>query len=229
MTNKTKIIGFSAVAVLLLGAFGSTFAYDQTCTTPEAQMLRDAAQNANKQDPALQAKLKGLPILEREEARICALRKLLPEEKAAIVAKKQAMAGFTPAPDADPLPPVVLGVRDAISPTYLKQQGLIPGINSWAGYVDGKFMVVTGTAETTDPSQGILFVMNGFNPTGSQVISAPIATGPLKIVSEANGTLTVQSVAGTYEVYDANTDTRRDVTTKGGTTYTFNLKSRTFK
>ncbi len=71
--------------------------------------------------------------------------------------------------------------------------------------------------------------MNDFTPVGAQAISAPTATGPLKIVSEVNDVLTLQSVGGTYEAYDANTNTRHDVTTKGGTTYTFNLISRTFR
>ncbi|VAW33158.1 hypothetical protein MNBD_CPR01-257, partial [hydrothermal vent metagenome] len=58
---------------------------------------------------------------------------------------------------------------------------------------------------------------------------APTATGPLKIVSEANDILVLQSVAGTYEAYDLNTNTLHDVTTKGGTTYKFDLKTRMFK
>ncbi len=61
------------------------------------------------------------------------------------------------------------------------------------------------------------------------MISAPTATGPLKIVSEAGGILTLKSVGGTYDAYDADTNTRHEVTTKGGTAYTFDLASRTFK
>lgn len=228
MTNKTKIISLSVAAVLLIGTFGSAFAYDQACTTPEAQMIREAVQTGNSKDPAIQAKLASLPLLEKLEARICSLQKMSPEEVAAIVAKKQADPGFTPSLDANPLPPVTLGVQAAIDPTFLGQS-LIPGTNTWTGYVNGKFVVVTGTAEKADPSQGVLFVMNDFTPVGAKAIYAPTATGPLKIVSEANGVLTLQSIAGTYEAYNADTNTRHDVTTKGGATYTFDLASRTFK
>ncbi len=230
MTNKTKI-SLGAVAVLFLaiaGIAGSAAASGQTCATPEAQMIREAVQNGNQRDPAIQAKLASLPVLEKIEAQICALQKLTPNQVTAIVAKKQTMAGFTPAPDANPLPPVTLGVQAAIDPTFLGKN-LILGTNTWTGYVTGKFIVVTGTAEKADPSQGVLFVMNDFTPVGAQAISAPTATGPLKIVSEASGVLTLQSVGGTYEAYDADTNTRHEVTTKGGTTYTFDLASQSFK
>lgn len=227
MTNKTKI-SLGAVAVLLLAFAGNAFAAEQSCATPEAQMLREAIQAGNSSDPAIQAKLASLPALEKIEIEICALQKLAPNQVATIVAKKKAMAGFTPAPDAEPLSPVTLGIQTAIDPTFLGQS-LILGTNTWTGYVNGKFVVVTGTAEKADPSQGVLFVMNDFTPVGAQAITAPTATGPLKIVSEANGVLTLQSIGGTYEAYDAETNTRHEVTTKGDTTYTFDLASRSFK
>ncbi len=227
MTNKTKISIGTVATILLFVAFGSTLAYDKACTTPEAQMIREAVQTGNKKDPAIQAKLASLPALEKVEVQICSLQKLTPEEVAVIVAKKQAIAGFTPSSDADTLPPVTLGVQAAIDPTFLGQS-LILGTNTWTGYVNGKFMVVTGTAQRADPSQGVLFVMNDFTPVGSQTIPAPTATGPLKIVSEANGVLLLQSVGGTYEAYDADTNTRHEVTTKGGAMYTFDLRTRTF-
>jgi len=227
MTNKTKI-SLGAVAVVFLTIAGSAAAFDQICEIPEAKMIREAVQNGNQQDPAIQGKLASLSALEKVEVRICALQRLTPIEVAAIAAKKQAMAGFTPSPNADPLPPVALGIQAAIDPTYFGQN-FIPGTNTWTGYVNGKFVVVTGTAERTDPSRGVLFVMNDFTPVGAQAISAPTATGPLKIISEANGVLILQSIAGTYEAYDVNTNTKYNVTTKGNTTYMFDLKLRTFK
>lgn len=227
MTNKTKI-SLGAVAVLFLAIAGSATAAEQTCTTPEAQMIREFVQTGNLQDPAVQAKLASLPALEKVEAQICARQNLTPDQVAVVAAQKQAMAGYTQPSDADPLPPVTLGMQAAIDPSFLGQN-LLLGTNTWTGYVNGKFVVVTGTAEKADPSQGVLFVMNDFTPVGAQTISAPTATGPLKIVSEANGVLSLESVAGTYEAYDANTNTRSEVSTSGGTMYTFDLSSRTFK
>jgi hypothetical protein len=228
MTNKTKI-SLGAASVFFLAIAGSAAAaQQQTCATPEAQMVREMVQTGNQQDPAIQAKLASLPALEKVEAQICARQNLTPDQVAAVVAQKQAMAGFIPSPKADPLPSVTLGVQDPVSPTFLGQD-LMVGTNTWTGYVNGKFVVVTGTAEKADPSQGVLFVMNDFTPVGAQAISAPTATGPLKIVSEANGVLTLQSVAGSYEAYGPMTNTRSEVTTSGGTTYKFDLASRTFK
>jgi hypothetical protein len=111
---------------------------------------------------------------------------------------------------------------------------MVLGTNSWWGYVDGTLTTVTGTAYYDDPSQGALFVWEPGTTTPSNIGSsrtypAPTATGPLKIVSEANGILTARSLAGTYEVYDINTDTRHYVTTAGGTTYMFDVASRTFR
>ncbi len=196
-------------------------------------MIREAVQTGNPQDPAIQAKLASLPALERVEARICALQKLTPKEIAAIIAKKKAMAGFTPSPDANKAQPSpTLCIQDPISPDILGKS-LILGTNTWKGYVDGTLTTVTGTAKANNPSQGILFLWEPGTTTSniesSRTYTAPTATGPLKIVSEAKGVLTAQSVAGTYEAYDANTNTRHNVTTKGGTTYTFNLRLRMFR
>jgi hypothetical protein len=147
-----------------------------------------------------------------------------------IIAKKQADPGFIPTPGSDePPPPLTLGIQDAVSPTLLGQN-LILGTNSWQGYVGGTLTSVTGTAQAADPSQGALFVWEPDNGVeSSRTYPAPTATGPLKIVSEADGVLTIESLAGTYEVYDINTDARHYVTSTGGATYTFDVEARTFK
>lgn len=228
MTNKSKI-SLSIVAVLFLALAGSAAAYSQSCVAPEAQAFREAVQTGNKQDPAIQAKLAALPALEQFEARICAMQKMSAEEVASAYAKKQAMTkGPDKIPGADQVPTVVLGIKEATDATGLGKD-LMPGTNSWLGYVDGKLVSVTGTAYLKDPSKGVLFVMQDGKIVGSQRYAAPTSSGPLKIVSESNGVLTIQSVAGTYEAYDADTNLRQNVTTKGGTTYTFDTRTRTYK
>ncbi len=233
MTNKIKISMGIVAGFLLLGS-GGALAYNQACTTPEAKALRNLAQYGNSNDPAVKAKLAGLPIVEREEARICALQKLTPEETARIIAQKNAMTGpaVTPAENEAP-PPPTLGIQNPISQDILGKN-LVLGTNSWWGYVNGTLTTVTGTAYLDKPSQGVLFVWVLATTTASgigstQAYPAPTATGPLKIVSESNGVITAVSLAGTYEAYDMNTNTRRDVTTTGSTTYTFDLTSRSFK
>lgn len=125
--------------------------------------------------------------------------------------------------------PTKLGIQDPINQTILGQ-GFVHGTNSWKGYIDGTLTAVTGTAEYDNPSQGVLFIWEPDNGIGStRTYLAPTATGPLKIVSQQNDVLTIQSVAGTYEVYDINIDTRKYVTTKGGATYFFVLPTRKFE
>lgn len=197
-------------------------------------MIREAVQTGNPNDPAIQAKLTGLPALERLEAKICALQKLTPEETAKIVAQKKAMAGPIVTPGANEAPPPpTLGIQNPISQDILGKS-LILGTNTWKGDIDGQLTTVTGTAYLDKPSQGVLFVWVPATTTASglgstQDYPAPTATGPLKIVSESNGVITAVSLAGTYEAYDMNTNTLHDVTTTGSTTYTFDLTSRSFK
>lgn len=154
---------------------------------------------------------------------------------AEIIAKKQADPGFTPTPGSDKTPPPpMLGIQAAISPTILGEANLMLGTNTWKGYVDGMLTTVTGTAYKDNPSQGVLFVWVLATTTASGLgntwtYPAPTATGPLKIISEASGVITATSLAGTYEVYDINTDTRHYVATTGGTTYTFDIQSRMFQ
>lgn len=124
---------------------------------------------------------------------------------------------------------VKLGIQEAIDPTILGK-GLLVGINTWQGYVDGKLVSITGTAQRDNPSQGVLFVWEPDNGIGtSRTYLAPTATGPLKIISEENGVLTIQSLAGTYEANDIQTDARSEVKTKGGDTYSFLLEAREFR
>lgn len=124
--------------------------------------------------------------------------------------------------------PTKLGIQDPIDQTILGQ-GFVLGTNSWKGYIDGTLTAVTGTAEYDNPSQGVVFVWEPDNGIGTtRSYPSPAATGPLKIISQQNDVLVLQSVAGTYEVYDINTDIRKYVTTKGGATYTFDIRGRKF-
>lgn len=124
--------------------------------------------------------------------------------------------------------PTRLGIQDPIDQTILGQ-GFVLGTNSWKGYIDGKLTAVTGTAEYDNPSQGVVFVWEPDNGIGTtRSYPSPTATGPLKIISQQNDVLVLQSVAGTYEVSNDDTSTRKSVTTNGGETYTFDIRGRKF-
>lgn len=124
--------------------------------------------------------------------------------------------------------PTKLGVQDPIDQTILGR-GFVLGTNSWKGYIDGTLVAVTGTAEYANPSQGVVFVWEPDNGIGTtRSYPSPTATGPLKIISQQNDVLVLQSVAGTYEVSNDDTGTRKSVTTKGGETYTFDIRGRKF-
>jgi len=225
MTNKVKII-IGIVAILLLGIVSVNIVYRKSCLIPEDEAIKEKSINTKN---SIFKFLESLPVLEKIENKICVLQKVSPEEKAEIVAKKKSDQGFIPIPGSDkPLPPPKLGIQSPIEQDIVGKN-MILGTNTWKGYLDGKLITVTGTAYRDNPIQGALFIWipeDGIS--SSRIYLAPDSTGPLKIVSEEDDILTLESVAGTYEAYDINTDTRHYVTTKGGETYTFDIKQRIF-
>lgn len=72
-----------------------------------------------------------------------------------------------------------------------------------------------------DPMQGLVEHHSGYD-RNFQYFPSPTATGPLKIVSEKDGILTLISVAGNYPMRDeAGEQLEKMVTTRGGSTYYF--------
>ena len=183
-----------------------------------------------------QEKLKNLPMLEEGEAECRTRRNLSPEEKANVTEEKRSeyeqhlreleeQEKMAPRP-----PPPELGVLRYPIDAKILGDGLYPPTSSWRGYVNGELITTAGSALIRDPLQGVVFIANlEVGISTSKTYPTPRATGPVKIVAESNGVLTLKSVAGTYEVYHKDTNTRESVKVPGGTTYYFDVKTRTFR
>jgi hypothetical protein len=127
------------------------------------------------------------------------------------------------------LKPSELGIFDEMDPTLLGKE-YNPPVNGWIGYINNTLVQAGGSNVAANPKQGVLFVMEAENISSSKVYPTPTATGPVKIVAENNGILTLKSIAGTNEMY-SETDARVSggVKTPGGDTYYFNLITRQFR
>ncbi|HYU64739.1 MAG TPA: hypothetical protein VEK36_00510, partial [Candidatus Paceibacterota bacterium] len=99
---------------------------------------------------------------------------------------------------------------------------------AWRGYVDGNLFTVTTGSVYSNPSQGVIVVLDDIFSDPKQYLS-PTAAGPLQIVAEKQGVLTLKSIPGEFEVYLEKTDKREKVKTSGNTLYYFDLRTRTFK
>lgn len=79
-----------------------------------------------------------------------------------------------------------------------------------------------------DPLQGVVEHHRGYE-RDFQYFPAPTATGPLKIVEEEDGILTLISMAGNYPMRDeAGEQVEKMVTTRGGSTYYFDTNQLKF-
>ena len=205
------------------------------CIDPEAEILRQLQQRgANTWSE--QEKLKGLPVLEEGEARCRAQRNLSPEQKAKITEEEKQLRYEQHLREledrekmAPPAPPPELGILPYPIDAKLLGDGFSPPTSSWRGQINGELITVAGSALSSDPMQGMVFVMKDSSVATSKTYPTPTATGPVKIVSESNGVLTLKSIASTYEVYHEDTDTRESVKTPGGATYYFDVKTRVFQ
>ena len=234
MNKKIKIALLSLVALPLLG-ISAVATYNQVCIDPEAEVLR-GLQKKGTLNELEKEKLKGLAALEREEAKRCSLSFLSSEEKKKIVVEKQRgheerlrekeeqkRQGFL---EPKRLPPSELGIRtidSVLDSSRLRQT------NAWQGYLDDILFLVAAGGSYPDPSQGVVLVLKGGFSGEREIYSPPTATGPVKIIAEKDGIFTLESIAGEYEVYHEDTDSREKVTTPGGAIYRFNIRTRVFE
>lgn len=234
MNKKTKIILISLATFSLL-AVGAVAMYNQLCIDPEAEALR-GLQREGVLNEVKKEKLKSLVALEQEEARRCSLFFFSKEKIEQIIAEKKngqeehlrEMEEWRAQGLLDPkrLPSSELGIRtiDSVLPSSEFRQ-----TNAWQGYLDNTLFLVAAGGSYPEPLRGMVVVLDrGFS--GARVIYyTPTATGPVKIVAESNGVITLESVGGEYEVYNESTDTRGRVRTPGGETYRFNVRIGTFR
>ncbi len=97
---------------------------------------------------------------------------------------------------------------------------------SWTGKLDGAWRTIYAGYAFADPSQGLVIVDGG----AEKYVRTPDATGPLKIISERGGILTLQSEAGTFDAPTPETETEVATTvhTAGGKTYRFDVRKGEF-
>ena len=192
---------------------------DDPEATKYGQMLRSGKLSAED--------LKGL---ESERNAREAWLKLTPEERQQAIKeggqkfmedeKKRAQQGSE-------LPAVETGIlKDGVDAVY-PGAVFIQQTPAWRGYIGGVLYTAVSGAPRANPEQGTLVLFETYlNPVNYHT---PTAAGPVEIVSEQNGVLVLKSLAGKWEAYDSDTNAHKMFETKGGITYRFDLKSRTFK
>ena len=236
MRKNVKNIILAIFGVVAILGVGSAFAYNKTCFDPEVQVLKQLKAKGTS-DVAELEKLKALPALEATEAKRCAfLKSLTPSDKARIVEEKRVgneehLKEVERWREQGLLDPVALplsdqGIRsiDQILPTSSFRQ-----MNAWQGYIDGSLFLIVSGGDYNNPQKGEVVVLRGGFSGKREVYDAPTETGPLEITSEDNGVLTLKSIAGEYEVYHIDSDTRENIKTPGGAIYLFDIKTRTFQ
>ncbi len=130
-----------------------------------------------------------------------------------------------------PLQPILRGILNL---GHMPAAGIrgFSELSFWGGQLHGINNVDTQVFSGVDqynPSRGMLIIFNG-SPRYDTYYT-PTATGPIKIIAEKNGVLTLQSTGGTYVIYDDNksADEYEQVTVSGGKLYYFDLKTEVFK
>ncbi len=236
MRNKLKIITVTTLGFTAAIVTGSVFAYDHICKDPEIEILKEL-QAKGATSPQDLEKLKDLPDLEAAEAKRCRyLKNLTAADKARIVEEKrlghearlreieeQRAQGLM---DPVPLPPSpfkgILDAKDVPFPFTDIHPKNFGALSFWGGAVDEDQVDVFSGYDPKEPLQGMVLV------GGVGYYLTPTKTGPLMIISEKDGILTLRSIAGRYEVYHIEDDTREHVQTQGGAEYRFDIRTRTF-
>src|SRR6266545_3309884 len=140
--------------------------------------------------------------LEKEKAIRESLKKMSFEEKIKI--KEEAQARHLKEQQASTLPKVLPapklgiiedGIDNPFSSLVFRQVE-----RAWRGYVDGNLFTVTTGSVYSNPSQGVIVVLDDIFSDPKQYLS-PTAAGPLQIVAEKQGVLTLKSIPGEFEVY----------------------------
>jgi len=107
-------------------------------------------------------------------------------------------------------------------------------LDFWGGLVKGECMGVYAGYDPANPLQGELVVYSyPDDPSRFEVYPAPKATGPIRIVAEANGSLVLSSVRGSFDrdTGAANPDgsTFETVEAPGSGTYVFDLRTMRYR
>ncbi len=229
-TRKKIFITSFLCAFVGIVMVGIAFA-DKISLNPELNALQKffAKKEA---DIRMQGKLSGIQGLKEEAARLRDNKYISPEEQIKIINEKiQGQKEQLKRMDQSP----VFNTED-ISPF----QGIFEGaqvpapfdskdfkvVNYWGGEINTKQVGVYAGYLSQNPSQGILVVFKSKDDIKGNYYNAPTMSGPLRIISESNGILIVESIKGEFERYGVP---QERVQTSGLTTYRFDIKSGIFK
>ncbi len=227
MNKKTKII-LVLLAFFVVVGIGVAGALERPWDTndPESIKLEETAQQEklapedwNNLRDNYEQKQKWLNMSDEEKAKI--------KEKRYSEFLKQKAETASQSPESISKPHLGIlkdGVDPFLSGSVFKQTDI-----AWRGYVDGKIITVVTGVFNSDPLQGIIAVMNGTWNFKPEQYLTPTATGPVRITEIKDGVLTLESIAGKYEVFDINTGMRDQILTPGNEVYYFNLKERRFQ
>ena len=168
---------------------------------------------------------------DREQA-LAPTRDKAEQESADLIAA--ALQAEATAPAADPCPLRGLRYPDrepAVDAPFHAWEFRV--LDFWGGLVKGECTGVYAGYDPANSLQGELVVYSHpDDPSRFEVYPAPRATGPLRIVSEANGSLVLASVRGSFDRdTEANPDgsTFETVEAPGGGTYTFDLRTMRYR
>lgn len=124
-----------------------------------------------------------------------------------------------------------VGILDAGQvPAAFKPSEFKP-LNFWGGDINNVRIGVYAGYRPDNPMQGVIIVFDNPESSAGQDYSVPIAAGPVRIIAEKNGVLTLQAIAGDFEEFtgDDSGQPATMVHTTGGRKYFFDLSSRSFK
>lgn len=201
---------------------------------PEIQGLSQK----NMKDVRVQDKNKSLDALKEEEARIIEKQNInmSKDKKDAVIMEKEQK-------HKEQLKKIASYITPSVQPEKSSFKGIVEGnnapspfqsneftaLNFWGGEIDGKAIGIYAGYYPENPLQGVIAVFDDRNNSKSKFYSTPKSTGPIRIISELNGTLTLKSVSGEFEIYDQNVYPSKKVQTSDSSAYLFDIRKQLFQ
>jgi hypothetical protein len=165
---------------------------------------------------------------EREQA-LAQVRERVEQESAEMITAAVRAEEAAPAADACPLRGVRYPDREpAVDTPFHAWEFRV--LDFWGGLVKDECAGVYAGYDPANPLQGELVVYSHPDePSRFEVYPTPKATGPVRIVSEAKGTLVLSSVRGSFDrdtrTPDPDGSTFETVEAPGSETYVFDLRT----
>lgn len=243
MTQKTKI-SILVVGILAIIGVGAVVAREKNepCVSAELKWMRKMEFERGPLPEKGKISKESLRALEKEaeqcESAVAREKNLTPEGRAKELEARR-LEGEKHRKDLEeaarsaelnkkPISDSEFGIKaiyDPVSKEFI-------GINRWIGYEpskprsDSTYIEVYAGGFTYEPLQGAVMV----NAKNGGTFRTPTATGPVKIIAENDGVLTLESQKGEYGVYDPDDKSKGEVVkAPGSVLYYFDIRNRTFQ